>query len=171
VDEFSSATAERLGARIARQRAGGDIAVVSVHWGANWGYPIPAEQRVFAHALVDSGAVDVVHGHSSHHAKGIEVYRGKPIIYGCGDFLTDYEGISGHEQYRGDLSLAYFPTFDASTAELTELRILPMKMIRFSLRDVLHADAEWLQALLTREGKNLGTAAELVGETELRLRW
>jgi hypothetical protein len=46
-----------------------------------------------------------------------------------------------------------------------------MKMIRFSLRDVLHADAEWLQALLTREGKNLGTAAELVGETELRLRW
>jgi poly-gamma-glutamate synthesis protein (capsule biosynthesis protein) len=171
VDEFSSATAERLGARIARQRAAGDIAVVSVHWGANWGYPIPAEQRAFAHALVDSGAVDVVHGHSSHHAKGIEVYRGKPIIYGCGDFLTDYEGISGHEQYRGDLSLAYFPTFDASTAELTELRILPMKMIRFSLRDVLHADAEWLQALLTREGKNLGTAAELVGETELRLRW
>jgi poly-gamma-glutamate synthesis protein (capsule biosynthesis protein) len=171
VDEFSVAAARRLGARIARERATGDIAVVSVHWGPNWGYAIPAEQRSFAHALVDSGAVDVVHGHSSHHAKGIEVYRGKPIIYGCGDFLTDYEGISGHEEYRGDLSLAYFASFDAATAELTEFRIVPMRMIRFSLHDASQADAAWLQALLTREGKTLGTSVELAAATELRVRW
>jgi len=165
------ATARLLGARIAREKAAGDIAVGSLHWGSNWGYAIAAEQRAFAHALVDSGVVDVVHGHSSHHAKGVEVYRGKPIIYGCGDFLNDYEGISGYEEYRGDLSLAYFPTFDTATGELTEFRLVPIRMIRFSLQDASHADAAWLQALLTREGKKLGTSVELAAATELRVRW
>jgi hypothetical protein len=35
----------------------------------------------------------------------IEIYRDKPILYGCGDFLNDYAGISGQEAYRGDLAL------------------------------------------------------------------
>jgi poly-gamma-glutamate synthesis protein (capsule biosynthesis protein) len=38
--------------------------------------------------------VDVVHGHSSHHCKGAEVYRGRLVLYGCGDLISDYEGIS-----------------------------------------------------------------------------
>ena len=41
-----------------------------------------------------AGGIDVVHGHSSHHAKGAEVYKGKLIIYGAGDLLSDYEGIT-----------------------------------------------------------------------------
>ncbi len=45
---------------------------------------------------MDEAAVDIVHGHSSHHPKGIEAYKGKPILYGCGDFLSDYEGIGAH---------------------------------------------------------------------------
>jgi len=47
--------------------------------------------------------VDIVHGHSSHHVKGIEVHRGKLILYGCGDFIDDYEGIKGYEAFRDDL--------------------------------------------------------------------
>jgi hypothetical protein len=35
-----------------------------------------------------------------------------PILYGCGDFITDYEGIEGYEQFRGDLAIAYFPRFE-----------------------------------------------------------
>ena len=171
VDELSLSAARRLADRIGRAKAAEDVVVVSIHWGANWGYEIPREQRRFARALVDSGAVDVVHGHSSHHAKGIEIYRGKPIIYGCGDFLTDYEGISGHEQYRGDLALAYLPTFDATTRELTQFRILPLRQIRFALQEVSSADAAWLQAMLTREGEQFGTRAELGAGTELLLRW
>src|SRR5690606_24185118 len=114
-----------------------DVVVVSVHWGGNWGYAIPPAERAFAHALIDSGSVDVVHGHSSHHAKGIEVYRGKPILYGCGDFLNDYEGISGHERYRGDLSLMYFVTVGRDR-QLESLDIVVLEMHRFSLR---HATA------------------------------
>ena len=171
VDELSLTAAQHLADRIGRDKAAGDVVVVSIHWGSNWGYAIPREQRRFARALVDSGTVDVVHGHSAHHAKGIEIYRGKPIIYGCGDFLTDYEGIAGHEQYRGDLSLAYLPTFDVTTRELTELHILPMRQIRFALQEASPTDAAWLQVVLTREGEQFGTRAELSAGTELRLRW
>jgi hypothetical protein len=90
----------------------GDLVVASIHWGPNWGYAVPREQRRFAHRLIDEAGVDVVHGHSSHHPRGIEVYRGRPIIYGCGDLLNDYEGIAGREEYRAGLVLLYFPRMD-----------------------------------------------------------
>ena len=47
-------------------------------------------------ALIEEAGVPVVHGHSSHHPKAIEVYEGRLILYGCGDFLNDYEGIAGY---------------------------------------------------------------------------
>ena len=65
-------TAEVVAERIARLRRPNDVVVVSIHWGPNWGYEIPDEQRRFAHALIDNGAASVVHGHSSHHPKAIE---------------------------------------------------------------------------------------------------
>jgi poly-gamma-glutamate synthesis protein (capsule biosynthesis protein) len=172
LDDLSAASARRLAGTIERVRKAGDVVVVSVHWGGNWGYAIPPEQREFAHALLDSGVVDVIYGHSSHHAKGIEVYRGKPIIYGCGDFLNDYEGISGHREYRGDLALAYFVTIDSDRGTLAALNVVPLQMHRFRLRQAARADAEWLQAMLDREGRSLGTTAELaLNGNELVLRW
>ena len=38
----------------------------------------------------------MVHGHSSHHAKGAELYQGKLIIYGAGDLISDYEASVKH---------------------------------------------------------------------------
>jgi poly-gamma-glutamate capsule biosynthesis protein CapA/YwtB (metallophosphatase superfamily) len=67
--------------------------IASIHWGNNWGYQIPSTHRQFAHSLIDVGGFDIVHGHSSHHMRGIELYKGKLIFYGCGDFINDYEGI------------------------------------------------------------------------------
>jgi poly-gamma-glutamate synthesis protein (capsule biosynthesis protein) len=60
----------------------GHIVVVSIHWGGNWGYRAPQEEIDFAHHLIDEARVDIIHGHSSHHVKGIEVYRNKLILYG-----------------------------------------------------------------------------------------
>jgi hypothetical protein len=79
----------------------------SIYWGSNWGYRVDADQVRFARRPIDGG-VDVVHGHSSHHPRSIEVYRGKLILYGCGDCIDDYEGITGHQAYRDDLLLLYF---------------------------------------------------------------
>lgn len=104
---MSQRTAERLAAAAAAVRRPGDLIVASIHWGGNWGYGVPDEQRRFAHALIDLGAADVVHGHSAHHAKAIEVHAGRPILYGCGDFINDYEGIAG---YEGIAATSPFPT-------------------------------------------------------------
>jgi poly-gamma-glutamate synthesis protein (capsule biosynthesis protein) len=88
LDEVSPAAAERVTGRVRAHKRTGDLVVVSIHWGENWGYAVTASERDFAHRLIDAG-VDVVHGHSSHHVKGIEVYRDRPILYGCGDLITD----------------------------------------------------------------------------------
>lgn len=66
--------------------------IPALGWG-NWGYGVTRRTREFAHELLDHAGVDLIHGHSSHHPLGIEVYRDKLILYGCGDFINDYEGI------------------------------------------------------------------------------
>jgi poly-gamma-glutamate synthesis protein (capsule biosynthesis protein) len=153
------------------QRRPGDLVVASIHWGGNWGYEIPREQREFAHRLVDSGAVDVVHGHSSHHPKGVEVYRSRPIIYGCGDFINDYEGIGGYEEFRSDLVLAYFVTLNGRSGILERLEMVPFRTVRFRLQRADRKEARWLQQVLEREGKDLGTDVHLTPEHVLALRW
>jgi poly-gamma-glutamate synthesis protein (capsule biosynthesis protein) len=69
--------------------AGADLVVASLHWGPNWVVRPAATHRAFARWLVDRG-VDVVHGHSAHVLQGIEVYRGRPVVYDAGDFVDDY---------------------------------------------------------------------------------
>jgi len=166
--DLSVDTARALGARVARGRRPGDIAVVSVHWGSNWGYDVPASHVAFAHALVDTG-VDVVHGHSSHHARPIEIYRDRVILYGCGDFINDYEGIEGHEQYRDDLPLMYLPTLEASTGALVSLRLVPMRIARMRLRRASQAEAAWLRDTLDRASAPFGTRVTLDADNRLSI--
>jgi len=65
------------------------LVVASLHWGPNWVVRPAAGQRAFARWLIDAG-VDVVHGHSAHVLQGVEVYRGRPVVYDAGDFVDDY---------------------------------------------------------------------------------
>ena len=104
--DLSDASVARIAGRVGRLRRTGDVVVMSIHWGPNWGFEIPEEHRRFA--LIDNAGVSIVHGHSSHHPIAIEVYRNRLILYGCGDFLNDYEGISGYEEFLDDLTLRYF---------------------------------------------------------------
>ncbi|NNG12088.1 MAG: CapA family protein [Halobacteria archaeon] len=156
---------------VAAHRQAGDVVVVSLHWGGNWGYPIPDEHRRFAHALIDAAAVDLVHGHSSHHPLGIEVYRGKPVIYGCGDLIDDYEGISGHEEFRIDLALLYLVTLERGTGDLRQLQMIPMQRRKFRLNRTLRKDSDWLREVLDRESRSLGARVELAEDHALQLRW
>lgn len=147
----------------------GDVVVASIHWGANWGYQVPALHRRFAHALIDRAGVDVVHGHSSHHALAIEVYRGRLILYGCGDLVNDYEGISGHEIYRPDLGILYLVRVDSEDG-LRNVELIPMRMRRFRLESASSEERDWVREKLTSEGQSLGTILETSGDT-LTLRW
>ncbi|MGB9080247.1 MAG: CapA family protein [Desulfuromonadaceae bacterium] len=168
---LSNNTAHDIQAGICGRKRPGDIVVASIHWGGNWGYAIPHQETEFAHNLIDHAGVDIVHGHSSHHAKGIEVYHGKPVIYGCGDFINDYEGIGGNEQFRGDLGLMYFVQMDPATGTLVGVRMKPTQMKRFRVHRASQPDALWLRDMLNREGMRFGTHAAIEAGATLILRW
>ncbi|MEV7521465.1 CapA family protein [Streptomyces sp. NPDC091371] len=163
VAEASDGAAAEVVGRIRRVKRPGDIVVASVHWGSNWGYAVPRDQVRFAHALVDGGA-DVVHGHSSHHPRPLELYRGKLIAYGCGDLVNDYEGISGHETYRDDVRPLYFPSLDPDGGTLRELRVAAFRARRMRLCTATPEDCRWLRGLLGRI--SLGFAPPLADEPE-----
>ena len=148
-----------------------DLVLLSIHWGGNWGYAISEMERKFAHKLLDNAGIDAIHGHSSHHAKGIEVYKGKLILYGCGDFLNDYEGIGGHEKYRNDLVLMYFPSFNVLSGKLVRMNIIPMQVKRFQTVHATPRDKQWLLKTLSREGKQFGTEVRLLQDGSFRLIW
>ncbi len=169
--DLSGKTVHRLRNKISAIRQQGDIVVASVHWGGNWGYRVSTAEQKFARAIIDEAGVDIVHGHSSHHARGIEVYRDKPIIYGCGDFINDYEGIGGREEFRGDLALSYFITMDPQNRKLMELHISPMQIRNLKLNRVSPADAAWLKETLGREGKKLGTWVKMQKDHTLGIHW
>jgi poly-gamma-glutamate synthesis protein (capsule biosynthesis protein) len=149
----------------------GDIVVVSIHWGTNWGYSIPRDQMVFAHRLIDEADVDIIHGHSSHHVRAIEVYKDKLILYGCGDFINDYEGISGYEEFRADLSLMYFATVEPSTGKLLGLQMTPTQIRRFKVIRASSVDTLWLKDAINREGTAFGTKAKVTEDKRLTLQW
>jgi poly-gamma-glutamate capsule biosynthesis protein CapA/YwtB (metallophosphatase superfamily) len=155
--ELSQRDVETVARQVKGTKRARDIAVAAIHWGANWGYAVRPAQREFAHRLIDSANIDVVLGHSSHHPMGIEVYRDHLILYGCGDFLNDYEGIGGYESFRSDLTVAYFPSLDTATGRLTRLALAPMQIRHFRLNHASAADARWLEQTLTHQGKRYGT--------------
>jgi poly-gamma-glutamate synthesis protein (capsule biosynthesis protein) len=168
--DLSEATARRIVDRMRQVRGPRDLVVASIHWGSNWGYDVPSPHRRFAHWLIDGG-IDIVHGHSSHHPRPIEVYRDRLILYGCGDFIDDYEGIEGHEQYRDDLVLMYFATLSPATGELRALQLTPMQIRKMTLNKASHADAGWLRDTLERVNGSYGTHIEVASDGMLSLQW
>ena len=153
--DVSDQTADALLHRVRRCKRPGDVAVVSIHWGDNWGYEVPGAHVRFAHRLLDGG-VDLIHGHSSHHPRPIEIYQNKLVLYGCGDFITDYEGITGYEHFRDDLVLMYFPRIDSATGELVTLHMTPLQIRRMQVVRPSTDDREWLRERLANVSRNFG---------------
>lgn len=156
--------------RIRQRKQPGDLVVVSIHWGSNWGYQVPQQQVRFAHALIEGG-VDLVHGHSSHHPRPLEVYRGRLILYGCGDFIDDYEGITGHEEYRDDLRVLYLAAMERASGVLSGLRMIPFQARRMRLEDASCTDVDWLRGVLTRISDPFGVAIDRGPDRALTLQW
>ncbi len=181
--DLSDETVQRIKKKVKTVKQQGDVVVASIHWGSNYGYDIPYEQRKFAHALIDKAGVDIIHGHSSHHPRPIEVYKGKLIIYGAGDFINDYEGIkgskkfridlrklrnlwkrlrsSGNRKFRIDLTLMYFVSVEPSTGKLENLKIIPMQIKKFRLNYPSPKDVEWLRDRMNKEYKKFNLQLEL----------
>ena len=74
----------------------------------------------FAHAAIDAGA-DLFAGHGSHFPLGIEVYKGRPIFYGLGNFIFQNETVrffpaDAYERFDLDSRATPADFLDARTA-------------------------------------------------------
>lgn len=154
IDEPSVRHADEVAARVSAESRRGDVTIVSVHWGQNWGYGTGLSEQQFAHRLIDAG-IDIVHGHSAHHPRAIEFHRGRPILYGCGDVVDDYEGIGGHASYRPELRLLYLVTVEPGGP--ASVRMLPLRVRHLRLERAGSADTRWLRTRLGEIGDRFGT--------------
>jgi len=97
-----------------------DSTIVSIHaheGGRN--RTEPAEFLVaFAHAMVDAGA-DVVVGHGPHVVRGVEIYKGKAILYSVGDFIFENETL---QRFPSDAYEALGLGRDSEIGDFNEVR-------------------------------------------------
>jgi poly-gamma-glutamate capsule biosynthesis protein CapA/YwtB (metallophosphatase superfamily) len=162
--------AKRLFEIIHQTRNEVDFLIVSAHWGPNWGNRPREDQLPFGHRLIDSGT-DIVFGHSCHVFQGIEIYRGRPILYSTGDFIDDY---AVDEMDRNDESFIFlietsddktfrlwlYPTLindsQARLAGRNEARKIATKMV--TLCKELNTVAIWhgKEGVLEISGRGLG---------------
>jgi poly-gamma-glutamate synthesis protein (capsule biosynthesis protein) len=169
--DLSGASVDRIAEQMIRLRRTGDIIILSIHWGPNWGFDIPEEHSRFAHEVIDKAGVSIVHGHSSHHPIAMEVYRNRLILYGCGDFLNDYEGISGYEEFLDDLTLMYFASVDLTSGNLLGLDMIPLQIRRFQLAHASSEDTDLLLETLDHECRKLGARVTRKPDGRLALSW
>ena len=114
-----------------------DVLIVTFHGGAEGAaalnVPVAAESlgreprgdlRAWAHAVIDAGA-DAVVGHGPHVLRGVEFWKGKPIVYSLGNFAT-YRGfnLAGPQALTGVLQLDL-----AGDGRLVRARIVPMRQL------------------------------------------
>jgi poly-gamma-glutamate synthesis protein (capsule biosynthesis protein) len=116
------------------------------------------------------GGIDIVYGHSSHHVRPIEIYHDRLILYGCGDFIDDYEGISGYERYRDDLVLMFFPSLSPQTGQLLTLEMTPLQIRHMRLNRASSADGRWICDTVNEISHAFGTHVALTGHGTLRSR-
>jgi poly-gamma-glutamate capsule biosynthesis protein CapA/YwtB (metallophosphatase superfamily) len=160
--DYTSATKKRLKQLLTDEKAqpAPSIKIFSVHWGPNYCWHPDSDIRSMAHFLIDECEIDIIHGHSSHHVQGVEKYKGKLIIYGCGDFVDDY---AVTPEYRNNLSAVWRVTVAEGSYQkklsLKRLEIFPTKIELFQARllDAQDADHQWVANKLRALSKELGT--------------
>jgi poly-gamma-glutamate synthesis protein (capsule biosynthesis protein) len=85
---------------IQKAKAKADIIILSMHWGVHFVPALLAEyQREIAHVAIDHGA-DLILGHHPHILKGIEVYKGKVVMYSLGNFAIEHPGSFMENLYK-----------------------------------------------------------------------
>lgn len=132
-----------------------DLLIVSLHWGPNM-VEAPSRQFVqFAHALIDLGA-DLIHGHSAHIFQGVEIYKGKPILYDTGDFVDDY---AVDPLLRNDRSFYFL--IEANKKGIQTVRPIPTRISNFQVNRAQGVEAEEIRERMRLLSKAMGTEFKL----------
>ncbi|MDP1948955.1 MAG: CapA family protein [Nitrospirota bacterium] len=128
-----------------------DLVVVSAHVGPNWGPP-SAAMRMFAHRIVDLGA-DLYWGHSNHTPQGIELYKGKAILYSTGDFIDDY---AVDRDERNDLSFLF--VLELERGRIARIVLHPVCIEDLYVRLAKDREVEFLNRTMQAKCATFGTA-------------
>ncbi|ORX80456.1 hypothetical protein K493DRAFT_342554 [Basidiobolus meristosporus CBS 931.73] len=166
------------------------LVVVGIHWGDNFTWQPPRVFQEFARALIDESDIDVVFGHSAHHVQGVEIYNGKVILYGCGDFLDDYDvyvralkagrQLSSDEdsdeeseeepfdfepfrKHRSDLSFMYIIHTEETnhgSCVIRQLELIPTRIQDLQVNLAEGEDRQWVIDKMSSLCEELGTHVE-----------
>jgi poly-gamma-glutamate synthesis protein (capsule biosynthesis protein) len=139
------------------KRANGMV-IVSAHWGPNWGYAPLEEHARAAHLFIDAGA-DIVCGHSSHVVRGIEIYRNRPILYSCGNFIDDY---AVDEVERNDESCVFCLDYEGEV--LQQILLVPTMIEGFQATLARGVDRARIAKKTRTLCASLNTDAQMIPE-------
>jgi poly-gamma-glutamate synthesis protein (capsule biosynthesis protein) len=134
-----------------------DLVIVSAHVGPNWGPPSVAMQML-AHQIIDLGA-DLYWGHSNHTVQGIELYKGKAILYSTGDFIDDYAVDSAE---RNDLSFLFI--LELERGRIARIVLHPLCIEDLYVRLAKDQEFVFLQRTIQAKCKAFGTMMEMEGQ-------
>jgi len=152
LDASRPATYRTVTRLLARARAAGpDLVVVSLHWGPNWETTPGPTHREFGRWLVEQGA-DLVHGHSAHVVQGVEVHRGRPILYDTGDLVDDY---SVKPDLRNDRSFLF--VLEVADGQFDTVRLRPVEIDGGAVRPAHSAAVSWLHQAMADRCAPFGT--------------
>ena len=160
LDPDNTLTRYLVGDAIDRAReADSDLVIASLHWGPNWVVEPAPHRRAFARWLIDRG-VDLVHGHSAHVIQGIEVYRGRPIVYDAGDFVDDYALVG---DLHNDRSFLF--ELDLVDGRFDALRLVPVEIEDLAVELAGTEAAAWLRERMRTLSEPFGTTFDRDGES------
>jgi poly-gamma-glutamate synthesis protein (capsule biosynthesis protein) len=139
----------------ARRQA--EIVIVSAHVGPNWGAPSRAI-RALAHDLIDMGG-DLYWGHSNHTPQGIELYKGKAILYSTGDFVDDY---MVDKDERNDLSFLFM--LETEKNRIVKMALHPIRIEDLGVRIANELEWQFLIRTMQAKCKTFGTMMDVAGQ-------
>jgi poly-gamma-glutamate synthesis protein (capsule biosynthesis protein) len=137
---------------IRRLRPRVDLVIVMPHWGKEYLATPEPGQVDLAHAAVEAGADLIVGGHA-HWPKGMEMYEGKPIFYGVGNFLLD-------QSWSEETSTGIFAEITLYGDRLVQVRPVPFVMLDYAQPNFLVPEAGGERALRGIFSASLGPEFE-----------
>lgn len=119
-------TTEQMKESVAKAKMeGGNLVIVSFHWGKERQYTPLEYQKEAAHAAIDAGA-DLVLGHHPHVLQGVEKYNGHYICYSLGNFC-----FGGNKNPSDKDTMIFQQTFTFDKGNLVDddqVRIVPCSL-------------------------------------------
>jgi poly-gamma-glutamate capsule biosynthesis protein CapA/YwtB (metallophosphatase superfamily) len=141
---------------IKRLRPKVDLILVMPHWGKEYIATPEPGQVDLAHAALEAGADLVIGGHA-HWPKGIEMYEGKPIFYGVGNFLLD-------QSWSEETSTAIFAEITLYGDDVVQVRAVPFIILDYAQPNFLVQGAGGDRALRKVFAASLGPEFEAYGK-------